>query len=241
MALPLFFYDGSMEQSARLMLQEDTAKHVTQVLRMQPGDHLQLSNGRGHIVTATITRAEKKKCEVAFTSIESIPKRIPQLHLGVAFTKNPSRNEWLLEKATELGASSIIPIVATRSEKTHFKAERWRNILVAASIQSRQAWLPELPIATNLNEILQQFNWVEQKLIGHCREDLKRILLKEAMVAGKETLLLIGPEGDFTPEEINRCMESGFVGVHLGTQRLRTETAAMVCAAFFNLINSNEG
>lgn len=236
-ALPIFFYDGMFSPGLTTWLEEDTARHVVQVLRMQHGDRLQLTDGKGQVADTTITIAEKKKCSVAISQVTSYPVPQPALHLAIAFTKNTSRNEWLLEKATELGARSIIPLIATRTERERIRYDRWKSILVSAMLQSQQYHLPVLPEAMSLKQVLEQFGNVPQKLAGHCITDKPRKPLSAALSPHKETLLLIGPEGDFTSEEVDLCEAAGCAGISMGSQRLRTETAAMAACAYFNMVN----
>ena len=237
MSYPLFFHEEKLVASTQIRLQEDTARHIVQVLRMQAGGKLQLTDGLGNIAEVSIVAAEKKKCEVEIDTVTHRTPRSSKLHLGIAFTKNAGRNEWLLEKATELGVSSIIPIITTRTEKEKIRYDRWRSILIAALIQSQQVHLPALAMATTIDGILQRFNGVEQKIIGHCIDSEPRTPLSVMMKPKSETIVLIGPEGDFTRQEVMLCQEQGFVGVEMGRQRLRTETAAMTVCAYFNLIN----
>lgn len=237
MALPHFFHDASLQQGDTVWLDEATTRHVVQVLRMQPGEQLQLIDGQGHEAMATITIAEKKKCGVAINGITLHHQRAYGLHLGIAFTKNSSRNEWLLEKATELGIKSIIPLSTTRTEREKIKHERWRSILISALLQSQQYYLPQLSEPATLKEILKQHGAVPQKFIAHCIDEHQRQPVAELLKPGVETVLLIGPEGDFTADEVTLCEEQGFAGISLGTQRLRTETAAMAACAYYNLIN----
>lgn len=237
MALSLFFHDTPLQQGVELQLEEDTARHVVQVLRMQPGQQIQLTDGKGHLATASITRAEKKKCSVLIEAVVFFEQRDPRLHLAVAFTKNASRNEWLLEKATEMGVHSIIPVIATRTEREKIRYDRWKNILVSAILQSQQFHLPHLLEATSLKDILSKYSDAPQKLVAHCMEDKQRNPLSIALQPHKETLILIGPEGDFTAEEVALCEAQQCTGISLGDTRLRTETAAMAACAFFNMIN----
>ena len=234
---PLFFHDGVLENNCEIQLDEETARHVVQVLRMQPGEYLLLTDGKGKEVKAIIKKAEKKRCSVKVEDINLHQPAKTKFHLAIAFTKNTSRNEWLLEKATELGVSSIIPIFATRTERERIRYDRWKNILTSALIQSRQYYLPELSEAVSIKEILQRFDGVPQKLIAHCMNEEERVPFSQAMEKEKDTIILIGPEGDFTLEEVKECSANGFVGVNMGTNRLRTETAAMAACAYFNLIN----
>ncbi len=237
MSLSIFFYDGYFENESEISLDEETARHVVQVLRMRNGAQILLTNGKGLSGTAIITHAEKKKLTVTISGVEIHPLPPYKLHLCVAFTKNSNRNEWLLEKATELGVTSIVPVIASRTERERVRLDRCENIIKSAMIQSKQFHLPRLFPATELSGILHRFNETEQKLIGHCIPTENRLPLNSAMQKGKDTVVLIGPEGDFTPGEVKYCTEAGFTAVTLVQQRLRTETAAMSICAFFNLLN----
>lgn len=237
MSLPLFFYDGIFAGQSHIQLNEETARHVVQVLRMAAGAQLMLTNGKGAAATVSIVEAAKKKCTVQVVQVRQYPQRKTKLHIAVAFTKNTARNEWLLEKATELGASAIIPLITTRTERERIRYDRWNNILIAAMMQSQQYYLPALQEATSLKEVINQHSETPQKLIAHCMEGKDKMPLATLMQAAKETIVFIGPEGDFTEEEINLCLANGCTGVDLGKQRLRTETAAMTACAYFNLIN----
>lgn len=235
-----FFFEGELIKGSVVALDEATAKHIVQVLRKQKGDTIKLSNGKGYIAFSTITATAKKQCTVTIDEVAYRDEPVHKLHIAVAFTKNSSRNEWLLEKATELGASSIIPLSAKRTEKEHIRYERWNSILVSAMLQSQGYYLPELSKALDVKALLAKYETVSQKLVAHCIEDKERMPLRGAMKANAETLFLIGPEGDFTYEEVECCEAGGCTGISLGTQRLRTETAAMAACAYFNMINNAE-
>lgn len=237
-ALPLFFHGDSLIVNKETPLNEDTARHIGQVLRMRAGDALQLTDGKGNLADAVITQSDKKKCSVTIHKLTHQELPAAALHLAIAFTKNTSRNEWLLEKATELGVRSIIPLQATRTERERIKHERWNNILVSAMMQSQQYHLPVLTEAHTLSDALKHFNTVPQKLVAHCITEHKRTPIATAMKPATETLILIGPEGDFTQEEIHLCEREGCIGISIGNQRLRTETAAMAVCAYFNMINT---
>ena len=234
--LPRFFYDGPMAEKSTVSLDADTAKHIWQVLRMQADDNVILTDGKGTIAEGRIHTAERHKCNVAIGKVIFYPRQGNILHLCVGFTKNNSRNEWLLEKATELGVASIIPISAARSEKTHVRSDRWHKILQSAILQSKQHYVPHLSDIMPLQKVLDQYKDVPQKLVAHCIDDTNKRPLAEMLKPTPDTVLLIGPEGDFTPEEVNLCKEHGFIPVSLGTQRLRTETAAIAAAAYFNVV-----
>lgn len=234
---PLFFHDGILSAGTEVQLQDDTAKHVVQVLRMQQGDKIDLTDGKGTHAHAIISQVQKKQCTVLVHNAHEHEHRRISLHLGVAFTKNSSRNEWILEKVTELGVASIIPLQTTRSEREKFRYDRWQNILISAILQSRQYFLPELKELTPLDKLLSTSAGIEQKLLAHCIDAMPRQPIKEAIQKDKETLLLIGPEGDFTEEEVNSLTSKGFKSISMGSNRLRTETAAVTACAFFNMLN----
>ena len=235
--LPRFFYNSALTENSTVSLDEATAKHIWQVLRMQPGDRLLLTDGKGTIAKGVISSAERHQCSVSLEKVTTNPRKGSLLYLGVCFTKNNSRNEWLLEKATELDVGAIIPILSKRSEKTYFRHERWQKILTSAILQSQQNYLPQLSDIMKLNDILTGYKNIPQKLIAHCFDDESKGSLSKLLIPYTDTILLIGPEGDFTTEEVNLCVENGFKTVSLGAQRLRTETAALTVSAYFNVIN----
>ncbi|OSZ79377.1 hypothetical protein CAP35_14285 [Chitinophagaceae bacterium IBVUCB1] len=237
-ALPLFYHPHPLKVAGIIQLDEDTARHIVQVLRMQVGEPLQLTNGAGDVADVLITEAAKKKCAVTITYVRHHQAPVHKLHLAVAFTKNTARNEWLLEKATELGVWSIIPIITARTEKERIREERWTGILAAAMMQSQQYYLPKLSAPIKLQQVIELYKDIPQKLIGHCIEGIERTSLTNAMQADKETIALVGPEGDFTTEEVNQCAQHGYTGISMASQRLRTETAAMNVCAYFNTINN---
>jgi 16S rRNA (uracil1498-N3)-methyltransferase len=235
-----FFYDGPLNESTTVSLDADTAKHIWQVLRMEAGDRVALTDGKGTLAEGSIHIAERHKCNVTLEKVTFHPRPGGMLHLCVAFTKNNSRNEWLLEKTTELGVASIIPIAASRSEKTHMRHDRWHKILQSAILQSQQHYLPFLAEVTPLKQVIAQYSGNVQKLIAHCIADGVRRPFSEMLNPTGEAVLLIGPEGDFAPDEVNLCMQHGFSPVSLGNHRLRTETAAITAAAFFNVMNDGK-
>lgn len=235
--LAFFYHPGIYTPDAAIVLSEDSSRHIVQVLRKSESDELMLCNGQGEIALAEICAANKKHCTVRIKNVTRHENKQKSLHLGVAFTKNTSRNEWILEKAAELGVRSIVPLNTRRTEKEKFKEERWRNILVSAMLQSQQYFLPTLYPSTNLKTIIKDFCGVPQKLVAHCDTSFERIPIHSALKKEKETLILIGPEGDFSSDEIEELYKENFNGITLCTQRLRTETAATAAAAYFNLLN----
>lgn len=236
MQLP-FFYKEDIDLSATgLVLDEDTSKHVVQVLRMQTGEQLQLTDGKGNLFTAEITDNNRKKCAVTILKTTNNKQQTSSITIGISLLKNASRFEWFLEKATELGVSTIIPLICTRTEKQHYKAERFHSILISAMLQSRQCWLPVLPEPVKMEKLdYGQFHQ-GHKFIAHCAETEKcRLadLLNESMLS---RIILIGPEGDFTNEEVEQAVQHHFIPVSLGDTRLRTETAGVAAATLLCLV-----
>jgi len=232
MALPFFYLSSYDPTTTELILDEDNSRHIVQVLRMQPGDALQLTDGKGALLTGVIIDSHKKKCRVRIQSTLSQPPARRKVVIAISLLKNASRFEWFLEKATEIGVSSIIPLICERTEKQHARSDRLRNILVSAMLQSQQTWLPDLPDPTPLAEILADPP-CDQRFIAHCL-DAPRPTTALADRRQPEPpvtqLILIGPEGDFSPKEIETALKEGFLPVTLGDNRLRTETAGVVAA-----------
>ncbi len=235
-----FYYNGTLEENTTVTLDEGSAKHIWQVLRMQPDDKIRVTDGKGNTAVGIITTAERYKCDVLLTQPEFAPKKEHLLHLCVAFTKNNSRNEWLLEKATELGVSSITPIMAARSEKVHFRHDRWEKLLTSALLQSQQYYMPELTDIMPLADVLKKYCTINSRFVAHCVEGKEKKPLAELLTPSTETVILIGPEGDFRADEVSLCVSYGYKSVSLGNQRLRTETAAIAACAYYNMINDGK-
>jgi len=221
MNLPIFFTDN-IHQTA---LNEDSSRHIAQVLRMDCGERLQLTDGKGNLTTAVLTNNNKKCCEIQIESIETVPAQPHKITIAISLVKNASRFEWFLEKATEIGVTQIIPLICARTEKQHFRQDRMQGILVSAMLQSKQTWLPVLHPPTKFNEVIAI--QADTKWIAHCEMDSEKNQLS-AQAKSNNTLILIGPEGDFTSEEITQAKQNFFKPVALGATRLRTETAGMV-------------
>jgi 16S rRNA (uracil1498-N3)-methyltransferase len=230
MALPYFFVEEWQEK--KLQLNEDTSKHMISVLRMQQGEEVLLTDGKGRKATAQITDDNRKRCVVEIKSVEQEEKRQPGVTIAISIIKNASRFEWFLEKATEIGLTEIIPLLCERTEKEKFRFDRMNGILVSAMLQSQQAWLPVLHEPTAFEQVVREAA-TPQKFIAHCLPEQKQQL--SSVTRPQSTLILIGPEGDFTPGEIALALENNFIPVALGNTRLRTETAGIVAATL--LIN----
>lgn len=215
---------------------EDESGHLIRVLRLDEGDRIQLVDGKGGLFTAEIVKKNPKKCEVKVVEKqEEFGKRDFRLQLSIAPTKNISRYEWMLEKITEIGVDEISPVICERSERKTLKHERLNKIIVSAMKQSLKAYLPVLGEICKFEQLLSS-GFHGQKFIAHCRTENMQPLAKQYQ-KGKDVLILIGPEGDFTDNEIKMAIEKGFVPISLGNSRLRTETAAVVACHTVNLLN----
>jgi 16S rRNA (uracil1498-N3)-methyltransferase len=235
MALP-FFYAEHIDRD-ELQLDEDTSKHVVSVLRMKEGERINLTDGKGHLFEAEIIDAHKKRCAVNIVSKRYNDAGSRKSIIGISILKNTSRFEWFLEKATELGISEIIPMICDRTEKENFRYERMQGILISAMLQSQQVWLPVLHQPIGFGQLLRQedVNTIEQRFIAHCLPEQKQSLSQLVDSSKTAQIVLIGPEGDFTKEEIDFALSYQFIPVSLGDTRLRAETAGMVAATILKL------
>ncbi len=226
----LFFLEQIEGKGDFQVLPEESSKHIIQVLRMRVGDHLQLTDGRGKTAVAVISDDHKKRCTVQVQIVNEVAKPPLQHTIAIALLKNASRFEWFLEKAAELGISRIVPLLTTRTEKTHFRFDRMKSILVSAMLQSQQNWLTELQNPLAFGDWLQTEQLDKGRFIAHCEPGEKSNLLQPGIFELQSKTVLIGPEGDFTPKEIEMAIARGYRPITLGNTRLRTETAGIVAA-----------
>src|SRR5215204_1529009 len=231
---PFFYKENIDDVHKLLMLDEETSKHVVQVLRMKSGELLRITNGNGQLLTAEIVRNHKKNCEVKIVESRFIENSIRSISIAISLLKNASRFEWFLEKATEIGIREIIPMICERTEKQNFRYDRMKNICISAMLQSKQVWLPKLRDPIKFTTLFKDLPY-KQRFIAHCTDEEKRSLSSIIDRGVESTLILIGPEGDFTNEEIVMADKSQFRSVSLGETRLRAETAAVVAAAVMAL------
>ena len=231
MALPFFYIEPLANEDMIVVLNEENSKHTVQVLRMTEGEQLNLVDGLGTIYTAEIVDAHKKKCTIKIIQTAKQERGPKSVCIAVSPIKNNSRFEWFLEKATEMGVTEIVPLLSDRTEKQHLKFDRLKGILISAMLQSQQAWLPVLHEPIKFSQFVKE-NSSTDKFIAHCEESqknsLKEILIKSTNQPTNSSSILIGPEGDFTKEEIALALENNYLPVALGDTRLRTETAALV-------------
>ncbi len=233
MALPFFYitnYDGTQKQ---IVLDEDTSKHIVQVLRMKTGEQLNLTDGKGSLLICGIIAEHKRHCEVEVLSSVIYPLSSKKITIAISLLKNTNRFEWFLEKATEIGVTEIIPLICERTEKEKFRYERMHGICISAMLQSQQMWLPVLHEPVSFKKVMEE-STQQQKFIAHCNEGAKSQLTNQPI--NQSTIICIGPEGDFIKEEVDLAIQCHFLPVSLGETRLRTETAGVVAAAILQLI-----
>ncbi|MBO4804243.1 MAG: 16S rRNA (uracil(1498)-N(3))-methyltransferase [Muribaculaceae bacterium] len=224
-----------------LTLGEEDSKHCVKVLRMGEGDTIEVVDGNGTLYICRITMAHPKRCAVEVTeSVELPPHWGHRIVLGVAPTKNLDRIEWLVEKCVEMGVDRIIPLRCHNSERTVLKTERLKKIMVSAMKQSLKATLPQLDEMTPIAQVMAE-PFDGRRCIAYCDEQLpreERLTLAGVYQPGSDVMVLIGPEGDFSPEEVAAAREAGFVPVTLGESRLRTETAGMMAVACVHALDA---
>lgn len=233
MSLPFFYTDQLYASQKQIALDEDTSRHIAQVLRMKPGEKVQLTDGKGTLATGHLAESHKKHSTVNIDQSATQPARTRKVTIGISLIKNTSRFEWFLEKAVEIGVHEIIPLLCERTVKEKFRLDRMQGICVSAMLQSQQCWLPVLhePIACELLFRQQEIADIPQRYIAHCLDGDKISLGR----TGDRSIVLIGPEGDFSPGEIDLALQNRFKPVSLGETRLRTETAGVAAAVLLCL------
>jgi len=240
--MQLFFLPGNnlsalfKAGNTLLTLPAEESVHIARVLRMKKGDQLKLTDGKGNTAIAAIEEPNPKACSVNIISIESAHQKGFRIHLAVAPTKNAARFEWFLEKATEFGIDEITPVYCDHSERQKLRTERLEKVVIAAMKQSLSSFLPLINQPADLSQLIRSNAGRENCFIAWV-DDKPRPHLKDVCLPGKDALVLIGPEGDFSPREIKLALESGFLPVSLGKARLRTETAALASCFIVNLLN----
>lgn len=233
------FFAPDIETS--LTLPEEESQHAVRVLRLKEGDEIEVVDGKGTLFRCRISLAHNKRCGVEIVETQEFaPHWGNKIVMCVAPTKNLDRIEWLAEKCTEMGMDRLIPVRCRYSERKELKTERLQKILVSAMKQSLKAALPELDEMTPVKEVLEM-PFEGQKFICYCDDAVERKLLVKEYRPGVDTMILIGPEGDFSREEVDLALKNGFVPVSLGDSRLRTETAAVAACFTCHTINQLKG
>ncbi len=229
------FYAPDIVQT--LTLSEDESLHAVRVLRLKEGDEIEVVDGHGTRYRCNITLAHQKRCAVQILSEEHIaPHWHCNITIAVAPTKNIDRIEWMAEKCTEVGIDRIIPVRCAHSERKELKTERLRKIIISAMKQSLKNTLPRLDELTPIKSVLDM-DFDGEKYIAYCDKFIERKVLSRTYTPNSNVLILIGPEGDFSPEEVQYAIAKGFTPITLGESRLRTETAAVFSCFSIHAIN----
>ena len=229
------FYVPHCSGSLEIQLDENESNHCVKVLRLRNGDNITMIDGVGGLFQAQITDAHHKKCRVEIKESTFVPKPEPFIHIAIAPTKNIERFEWFVEKSIEIGVGMITPLLCEKSERKSVNHERIEKIVVSAMKQSLNLHKTTLNELTKFSDVIKNMK-LAQNFIAHC-ENTEKQSLKLSCKPQTDTLILIGPEGDFSAKEIALATNSGFSPVTLGDTRLRTETAGIVACHSFRFLN----
>jgi len=235
--MQLFYSPDIDKKTIHFSFSKEESRHIIRVLRKKEGDILHITNGKGYLFRAEINHANEKKCMVNILRVEKHQKTWNYyLHIAIAPTKMNDRFEWFLEKATEIGIDEITPIICDNSERKILKTDRMQKVLVSAMKQSLKYNLPKLNEPVKFPNILTTNSSVV-KFIAHCDDPDQKNTLKKLLDPDQDILVLIGPEGDFSPKEITNALQHKFIPLSLGASRLRTETAGIVVCNILSVIN----
>lgn len=229
------FYCENINQET-IFLDETESKHAAQVLRLRNNDAVAVIDGKGKFCNATIINSNSKKCELKIENCKAdFQKRSYHLHIAIAPTKQMERFEWFIEKAVELGVDEITPLICHDSVRTHLRMDRLQKVILSAVKQSVQAYIPQINEAVALDKFIAKTTG-SLKLMAHCAGSNKKSI-QEIVSENQNTMILIGPEGDFTSNEISLALQHNFTPVSLGKSRLRTETAGVYACSVMRSIN----
>ena len=231
------FYNNLLDKNSKeILFDKIESKHIVRVLRKKENDILDITNGNGLLFKAKITLANDKRCVAEIIKVQEKDKLWDYyLHIAIAPTKNNDRLEWFLEKATEIGIDEITPIICKNSERKIVKQERLEKIIQSAMKQSLKFTLPKLNEPIKFNDFIDQ-DFKGKTCIAHCEDD-EKTLLKTIVNTKEKITILIGPEGDFSTQEIKKALSKKFTPISLGESRLRTETAGLVAVQTVAIIN----
>jgi 16S rRNA (uracil1498-N3)-methyltransferase len=220
---------------------QDESKHIAKVLRLKEGDKINITDGKGNLYISEIVESDIKQCKVKIISKEAeVGKRNFSVHIAIAPTKNIKRFEWFLEKCTEIGVDEITPLNCQFSERRHIRNDRLNRVISSAMKQSVKMYHPVLNEMTGFEDFLSSdATNAENRFIAICDEEPKDHL-KNACEIGKDVVVIIGPEGDFSDKEKESAIEKGFQPVTISVSRLRTETAGVVACQIVNLLNEQD-
>jgi 16S rRNA (uracil1498-N3)-methyltransferase len=231
MTVPYFFIETLTSGAKELVLDEETSRHIIQSLRMKEGELIRLTDGNGNVAEASLLSTNRKHAVVQIGESHFSARQLPLLAIGISLIKNTSRFEWFLEKAVEFGTAEIIPLICERTVKEKFRLNRMIGICKSAMLQSMQSWMPVLKEPVLFDKVISDSRH-QQKMIAHCAHDHKRSFSSLYNSSLDSQIVLIGPEGDFSENEIKAAKEHHFTAVSLGETRLRTETAGIFAAAW---------
>ena len=233
--MQIFYAPGLQGDSYTLDVKE--SRHCIRVMRMKKGDPVSLIDGKGNLFEGKISNPDQNECSITITGIvRGFEKRNYSLQIAISPLKNPERFEWFVEKSVEIGVDRITPLICHNTEKQSLKPERINNVIISAMKQSLKALKTEFDEKVSFNEFISRQNACI-KMIAHCNENIQRKKISEVCDKNQDAVILIGPEGDFTEEEIKLASDSGFIPIHLGSSRLRTETAGIAACYSVYFIN----
>lgn len=228
------FYNPDISGNT-IELSEEESKHCTRVLRLKTEDEVWITNGKGTLYKTSIIDDHQKACVLTINeTFENYGSRPFKLHIAISPLQHADRLEWFLEKATESGIDEITPILCERSERKNVNTDRLQKVMISAMKQSIKASLPKLNPLTKFNDFIKKDNNII-KAIAYCTDERKHIA--DWYKKDSDCIILIGPEGDFSPKEIESALQNNYTGISLGNSRLRTETAATAACFAINLIN----
>lgn len=229
------FYQPAIQQGVH-HLDPTESKHCTKVLRKKAGDKINITDGRGFLYEALITIADSNECRFEIQEKKTEPARSFTIHIAISPTKHPDRFEWFVEKAVELGVDRITVMICDHTEHTHIKIERLEKIAISAMKQSLRLTLPKIEGPIDFKAVVNQGEAVSKYIAyvdSNNPEHLKTVAQRDS-----DAMVLIGPEGDFSPQEIVEAVNKNFRKVSLGSNRLRTETAGLAACHILNLVNT---
>ena len=230
------FYVPDIKGSVCVM-DENESKHSIRVLRMGKGDKLIIVDGKGTLCEGIISNPDPAGCQVKITrTTRDFEKRGYRLNIAISPLKNPERFEWFVEKSVEIGIDEITPLICRNTEKPGIKRERLNNIIISAMKQSVKAFRPVLNEPLVFDEFITSVNQ-GIRMIAHCNNGSEKNRISKVYEKGRDAVILIGPEGDFSEEEISLALENGYIPVDLGRSRLRTETAGIAACHSVYFIN----
>lgn len=231
------FYTTDIREDDIHILNEKESRHSVRVLRMKKGDPVRIIDGKGNLFEGIITDPDERGCSVRILNKkENFEKRDYSLHIAISPLRNPGRLEWFTEKCVEIGTDEITPLICRNTEKHNIRTDRLQNLIISAMKQSVKATLTRLNNPAGFNDFISTKRQ-GKLIIAHCNHRFSRNSIKDIYDKGEDAVILIGPEGDFSEEEILAATERAYCPVHLGPSRLRTETAGIAACHSVYLIN----